>query len=752
MDVNIEYAWAQLMRARHTAAEHSDPEVRARAAESVAKWDSVLAGMAGGAIRVGSRTPTSAPAWVTLEVATGGFATGRHSAGGALHDDERALAARLGVAPSRLALNLHYLTSDDAAGLLASARYRIGVPEHGALLVVAWLRARGELDRAEQLVRVLAPWFETLAFYPLPADRPRDDRPTVQLQSLGTTVTALDIESRQHRFETMRAALRVWKPLREQAIARFAETVDGELPRLVGGAVTGGWPGTRFPAGWHVRVAELVVGRVSAGEPDTKRASEAAQLIADLSLCARDPASLSRARYQAIRRTIARHVTAHGMPGTPEHAARRAADARAVAGPLHIDLRRVLVARLRALPGDGGVDPADAMSAVRADEAVRFGVPEGSAMPAYLEPKIARSWDAPLEALVEHGVIGSGEVLATVLPQVTAQVRAEAIDDAAARTLYAALYTAFRRRRGLLLLHYQHQVRFQELPWVAALETARASSPEAVVRAGRAAASATCITLRAFPYTIVPNKLVTELEALAGAAERRLPLVEEIAADIFMGSFTGKFVAAARVAARLIAGTPYQRYYAIDVGELARLVIPDRGSSGELGALCERRARSLGDEYRTTAWNGSVIEQAQILTTHNLAVLFDALALRDPLAPDLRRIAERCFQWVVHRLQLRAASRHSMLIQLKNAAYAWRQMIFYLGLAPDVPDFLRWARAQLGRCTPAFQLRFEPAMRGLELAAAGVDSSDPEFARRGGRVFTGWASGGHWLASGAALR
>ena len=93
MNVNIGYAWGQLMRARQTAAEHGDADVRARAKETVAKWESVIAGMQAGTIKVGSRTPTKAPAWVTLQVVTGGFATGGYSAGGPLRDHERALAA-----------------------------------------------------------------------------------------------------------------------------------------------------------------------------------------------------------------------------------------------------------------------------------------------------------------------------------------------------------------------------------------------------------------------------------------------------------------------------------------------------------------------------------------------------------------------------------------------------------------------------------------------------------------------------------
>lgn len=743
MKVNIGYAWGQLMRARQTVAEHADAEVRARAKETVSKWENVIAGMQAGTVDVGSRTPTKAPAWVTLEVVTGGFATGSYSAGGPSRDHERVLAETLGLAPNRVALNLHYLASADAEELIASGRYRIEVPEEGALLVVAWLRARREIDRANELVETLTPWFETLRFYPVPAERAIELKETVRLQDLGVTLKAVDVDRRQRRFETMRDAVLVWKPLRDRAIALFAATVDGEMPRPDGKGVSGGWPGTTFPDGWRGRVDELAVDLARAGEPRTARARETASLIGQLVRCASDPQALIKAEYQAIRRTIARHIAAHGITASPELEAQRNDEVRAVSAPLHADLRRVLVDRLRALPSDGGVDPS-AFAAVNADEAARSGVPEGAALPGYLEPKVARSYDAPLQDLVDRGVIASAEVMARVLPQVTAQVRAQSIDDAAARKLYAALYAAFRRRRGLLLLNYQHQVRFHELPWVAAMEAVRKNNDETVAGARNAVASASSIALRAFPYTIIPNKLVTELYALTNAAALELPLVEELAADIFMGSFTRKFVDAAKVSARLLRGTLYQRYYAIDVDEVLRIPTPKDKTSAEFAALCERRAAPLDGASRSfVARNGKVIEQAQILTTHNLAVLVDALPLRDQLAPHLRSVAETCFIWAVERLRLRTTNGHQTLINLKNAAYAWRQMLFYLSFAPDLPDFVQWARAEVER--RAFR-RFEPALRGFELAASGVASSEAVFASGGGRVFTGWSTDRHWLS------
>ncbi len=77
------YALGRLRRAMGTALSHSDPEVRRRAEQKALAWEAVLSGMASGTVEVGSRTPVAGtPAWVTLEVVQGGFATGRYIAEG----------------------------------------------------------------------------------------------------------------------------------------------------------------------------------------------------------------------------------------------------------------------------------------------------------------------------------------------------------------------------------------------------------------------------------------------------------------------------------------------------------------------------------------------------------------------------------------------------------------------------------------------------------------------------------------------
>ena len=62
------YAWAQLASALSRGADGAARALR---------WHTIIEGMTHGHLRPGSRTPVAGtPEWVTLEVVTGGFATG----------------------------------------------------------------------------------------------------------------------------------------------------------------------------------------------------------------------------------------------------------------------------------------------------------------------------------------------------------------------------------------------------------------------------------------------------------------------------------------------------------------------------------------------------------------------------------------------------------------------------------------------------------------------------------------------------
>ena len=325
--------------------------------------------------------------------------------------------------------------------------------------------------------------------------------------------------------------------------------------------------------------------------------------------------------------------------------------------------------------------------------------------------------------------------------------------------LYAAIYRAFRRRRSLLLLNLEKQVRMEELPWVAAVEPFRRQDFTTREVSQRAFKDVVTLTLRAFPQAILPNKLLQELGALAKGAEMKVPLVEELAADIFMDNFSPKFIEAAKRAAELLDGSLYARYFGLDCAAIRKLpeTKPEpkkpwfrrqiSNVPNPFVEMCIARAGVNSAPGWDVARNGMVIEQAQILTTHNLAILFDAFNLAEELRGELHGMAERCFRWICRRQQAKSDEWHAKLIMLKNTAYAWRQMIFYLSHLPgdEVQAFLAWAEGHLREQSEDFRVRFAPALQGLVAAHAGYSLDDLSPQTEAARCFLGWTKTRHWV-------
>lgn len=107
-----------------------------------------------------------------------------------------------------------------------------------------------------------------------------------------------------------------------------------------------------------------------------------------------------------------------------------------------------------------------------------------------------------------------------------------------------------------------------------------------------------------------------------------------------------------------------------------------------------------------------------------------------------------CFAWVCQRQQIVVRYWQARLQAIKNCAYAWRQMVFFL----SVMDESRAREAQ-GRThehyssqSPAFQELFGPALHGLDAVMAGdTFGGHGLHPASGGRRFLGWTTGRHWL-------
>ncbi|MFD0899575.1 transcriptional regulator [Actinomadura sediminis] len=723
VQANPGYAAGQMARAFTTALSHEDADARRRAEERLARWRRVLDGMGDGSLSVGSRTPVAGlPAWVTLEVLRGGFATGAAAAGGDLLDFEADAARRAGLPAGRAALFRHMLTDEGVRGLwerLDDGRYEIVLPEESALLVVAWLLRAGDRAGALEVLEEIGPFADRLRFVPRPGAQPADAS-LVHREPVGEIRNRLGRRRPNAAVETMNEALAVWNPFADELLEHWLETVRDGRVRAV------------EPDGWRERGAALLDRYERLAAEHTRctkhrRPKENAAILrtslADV-LAGREPSRL-------LRHAIASMVARRGTPGSAEHAAlrgRQAADA--ARAPYHA-IAQVVLARLADEPDGAGVPAVEPfVRPVTADEARRTGVAEGTEVPDWLRDTVEAALEAPVTTLMERGVVPSAEVLAALVPQLTAAATSEAYADPALQRVMAATYRAFRNRRSLLLTNLESQVRPHELPWVRAAERHRDAGATAPRVRGVLTRVAE-LALQGFPGTILPNPLIAELRTLAERSGLDVPFVEELAADIFMGRFSDKFARAARQAGELLDGTLYARYYGIDYRSL---------DAQSFGDLCKRRAGGRGGW--SVAANGSIIEQAQILTTHNLALLVHPVGA-DPL-DGWDGLARRAFG-IACRLVRKVHGNPRPLGTIKDAAYAWRQAVFFLALCglKEQVAVVAWMQGELDRQPPSTVRRLDPVLAGLRhvLTGGGLDTAPPPGTRR----LLAWSATGHWM-------
>ena len=464
--VNPAYAAFQIARAFTTSQEHDNPETRERAKQRIAKWETVLRSILSGSVDHGSRTPVHAtPAWATLEVVTGGFATGELLAAGPLREHEKKLLAQFpSLAEERSSLNAYFLTDAGLADLqtrLKTNHYDVTVPEEGALLVAAWLVENGYRDEAEELLNELSPFFTSLRFYPVPIDQARGFGSRVHLQDVGTTIHDLQKIKPNNRILAQKEAIEVWAPWYDRMVALFLETVED------------GWPCRKYPEGWTNRALallseydELRREHSLCGKPE-RSSGHFAQLKEFLGRCATKPESLNGREVGRIRLMLNRYVEKRGTPNSTTCAEQRKRQAVDVAGPTFQEIAAVVIERFEKHSKTDGLDDVGGLKqAVTDEEAESSGIPEDTPIPSNIQRKVERCLNDTVDVLIERGLITSGETLARVLPQMISGIRSAGIADPALRQLYAAIYRAFRQRRSLLLLNLEKQVQIEELPWV----------------------------------------------------------------------------------------------------------------------------------------------------------------------------------------------------------------------------------------------------------------------------------------------
>ncbi len=645
------YLWGQLSRALD-----ADNDQR------MAKTLDAIAGIDSGRITVGDPVPTKGmPVWVTPEIIRGGFATGHAAASGALTDDEKTLATTHGLPQTRAALFQWALTDTGLTWLntlLDQQTYQVRLPEHAALLTVAHLLRTGHPAEAAAIIDSIRPYTDQLQFLPTPLAAPIPDG--VHIATIDDAITALERKKPRRQVEAQREANTIWGPFTDELVTLWWDTRDES-----------GTVGRNFANGWEARARNLLDVYAALDEEHTltskhRKSGSTVQLLltATRAVLAGDYKPIARART-AVTDAVAKR----GAPYSQALATLRITQQEDAAKPSHALLANETADALRPHVGVLTNTPLDLIT----------GTP-GEHLP-FVRRTVDRARHAPIGQLIQQGIITSAEGLAEVAPQLASAGITSQHTDPVAGALAAATFAAFQNRRSVLLLNYQAQVKMTALPWYQALTDTAETTGTTGVGPLRQANTLTKFAIESFPGTVLPNAFLRVLAELYRQAGLPLPVTYELAADIFMGGFSKTFVTAARIAHDYVADGIYGRYYGL--GEQ---------TPADEKAFAEETYRRAGIEsynrWGSNAVAGSIIEQAQILTTHNLAIVTHA-----GVTIDWEAAAFAAFVRTVQP-ELYAAQQKRGLRQRKNAAYAWRQVLFYLTMAGDdaTDRFLERAR------------------------------------------------------------
>ncbi len=668
---------------------HSSMKELGKTVAKALTWQTALKGMRSGRIVTGSRQPiVGAPVWVTPVVLHGGFASGEYAA---------ALAE--GDTP-----NDYFFTEQGATELtelVESGCYVVdGCPEHYALPAIMLLLRDKKYDEAQKIADEIRPWFDKLRFYPAPSDRCIEPSALVNVDTVESAKKGLKKSmqggKRGDEKIALTRVLELWLPLKAKLLRFFAKTVEDD------------WPMQIIPHGFVEYASDLLAEHALITEYEDKTRTGAVNLqrrkkgtvaeliphVRTIVACDRalSPKEVGRIR-QVITGAFAKQRKRHRLKlqTVKEELEHQVGEFKR-----HLAMLEEIMARLNLLPAEGGLSAAQIKSVLEPDE--RYGK-----WPEAIVRSVRKTRVGTLDTLVANGVVRSSEMLAELVPQVSAAAMVPT--DLATGRLFYALAQAWSKRRSLLLLNLECQVKLRELPW--AIE----ARPNASATAHATLVLIVCTALRGFPQTIIPNKLRQCLVDLLSQAGLHVAMVDELAADIFEGRFSPKFLDAAKAAQTMLSKPDniYATYF--DLAPLWTMGAAD--SVGELATACKHRAAEHGCAGYGVAVNASVIEWEQILTTHSLAGLYSALNLSTKLVGS--ELAVTAWEWILTKLGSLPELVDDRLPVAKNIAYAWRQLVFFVSTDREgAAGAIQWMK---GLATLAVQPKAGASAELVEAAA-----------------------------------
>src|SRR5688572_13402542 len=208
-------------------------------------------------------------------------------------------------------------------------------PEQAGLLTVAWLLRAGDRARALGLLDEIGGYGGRLCLTPVPDPAAARDPAVVWRVPAGAVSEALWRRRENPRVAAMREALTVWNPLADDLLDLWLETGDGD-----------GRVAVVFPPGWNERATQLMARyqRLAAVHTRCGKHLRPKENLAILRTAVQEMLVGQRLTPRTaglLRHAVAAMLARRDRPGSAEHSALRAAQARVASVPGHHQLARM---------------------------------------------------------------------------------------------------------------------------------------------------------------------------------------------------------------------------------------------------------------------------------------------------------------------------------------------------------------------------------------------------------------------------
>ncbi|PVZ98491.1 hypothetical protein BB558_005517 [Smittium angustum] len=748
--------------------------------EKQKEWIKLFKQMVKGTIDIGSNKPFEKYAsWLTLKVMYGGFATKNLLAGGELEKHEIDLTEHLKLKKEakdvRIFLNNFFVLEQIGISaletMLENKKYRINVPEEGALLVYTWLMKNNHQKIAEKLLETIRVHFNKVRFYPQPAETPFNSK-VIFLSSVEQVIQKLSstISSKREREKLLYQRYKKRTEITNTVVELWLETFDNpsDIPTVEyinGKNVTVGdsWPCCKYPLDWDQRAQNALLEYKEHIDLYTRKKKGYQNFLFEiLELASKDKTALTGRNVCFIRSYIASIKNKKGLPGSEKRKQFMETKAKEFETFLSRDpeiLKEHSIKMLENHNNEMGLSNEQY-------ETISNELKQSFSNHPYLEKILvilSKLKELTFDELFDPKYLCSLENLASEIPKLMIPMRASVVTDPSLNYLFEQLLYSFSKRRSYLLLNYESQIKTKDIPWIKPIM--QFSTGDCKDEAFEFCRKVLKNVVFNFPSTLLPNKFISQIQPLINMAGLKDSVVfsEELAADIFMGSFTKKYAVGFESNINYTRRTIYDKYYELDsdklISELRAINLSSENSKDSkfderteyFTSMCYHRAdifSNISTQANHLVSNGMIIEQSQILTSHNLSLIFGELEVDEMLRQNINDVISRCLKGVMRSIKVSLIMKKSrsnnknvryasIMSYYKQTAFSFRNLVFYISvkqkLGDSLDDIIDLISSVLGNKNMDLE-----GYKGYFDDLLGVMKGN----ERQGQMFLGWKSGG----------